>query len=183
MPSVHLTDFDESERADYLVVVASMIAAHGTVTSQDIFAVRELCMRYVLGPTARGRVMAAMSTPDREFEQIISHLAGSALKHSLLLDLATMGCLHDGRLEESEHTTLCHISKLLGIDEPQREAIIGLGRALSRAATDVSVETAIQAVNEAGVPTGAIGVAASLHGLGSDHEPARELMTTIQPKA
>ena len=88
--NLHLTDFNEAERTDYMMVVASMAGQDGAVTSEEIYAVRQLSLQFVLGPEARGKVMAATATPPENMDEIIDRLAQTDLRYSLLLDLAAM---------------------------------------------------------------------------------------------
>ena len=88
--NLQLTDFDESERTDYMMVVASMAGQDGAVTSEEIYAVRQLSIQFVLGPEARGRVMGATATPPENMDEILERLSKTDLRYSLLLDLAAM---------------------------------------------------------------------------------------------
>lgn len=44
------TLFNESERTDYLVMLAHMVGADGEITSEEIYALRKLSEEFVLGP-------------------------------------------------------------------------------------------------------------------------------------
>jgi len=76
-----------------MMVVASMAGQDGAVTSEEVFAVRQLSLHYLLGPDARGRVMAAAAIPPENLDGILERLSGTNLRYSLLLDLAGMAAV------------------------------------------------------------------------------------------
>src|SRR5688572_11101722 len=100
-----LAEFDESERTGYMMVVAYMAHVDGELTSEEVYALREMCFDFVLGPTARGKVMSASVMPREDLEKIISQLASSKLKYSLMADLYTVARA-DGKLHEAEEKEL-----------------------------------------------------------------------------
>jgi uncharacterized tellurite resistance protein B-like protein len=178
MPSLHLTDFNEAERADYMVVVASMSHAQGEATSEDLFALRELCMRYVLGPDARGRVLAATSTLPDHLENVVKHLAHTQLRYSLFLDVCTMA-YHHGSLGPAEEAEVLHIADLLHIKKEQADAIEDLAHLLTdqkKPHTHDEVEKAIASTESHGVPHGALAIAATLLGLHEEKAPIHQVL-------
>lgn len=185
MPTMHLSDFDEDERADYMVTVASLVAGHGQVTSQDIFTMRELCIRYVLGPRARGRVMAACSSPPHDLDDILGHLGRTPLKYSLILDLGTMGLIADGKLHSDDRAAVDHIADAMEVNKNQVEALLRLARVVSPAVKDDgdTVAAAIENAVKTGVPEGAIGLCATLYGLSVDSgTPAHEAYAAMRAR-
>ncbi|HEY4002613.1 MAG TPA: hypothetical protein VGO93_27315 [Candidatus Xenobia bacterium] len=183
--TMHLTDYNESERADYMVVVAAM-ASHGGLTSEELMVIRELCMRYVLGPDARGRVMAASNTPPHDLEHTIKHLGHTRLKHSLFVDICVMGFVH-GSPNPAALVEIQHIADLLGLSKPEVDAVEKLAALLSPAnqkpASEPQVEKALETIEQAGVPHGAIALSATLMSLHNDeHAPVKEALSARHAK-
>ena len=114
--NIHLTDFDESERADYMTVVASMAAVDGVISSEELLCLRELCKNFVLGPSARGQVLAAASSPPHDFEDIVRRLGHSSLRYSLLVDVAGMA-FRDDVITDEERKEYKRLSDLMGVSE------------------------------------------------------------------
>ncbi|MEW6283685.1 MAG: TerB family tellurite resistance protein, partial [Candidatus Eremiobacterota bacterium] len=123
MSNPHLADYNESERTDYMMVVASMAGADGDVSSEEIYAIRALSLHFVLGPEARGKVMAACTAGAEEMEDVIKRFADSKLKYSLLLDLANLAWA-DGELREPEEAEIRRLSGLLRVDAAQTRALL-----------------------------------------------------------
>lgn len=121
--NLHIMDFNESERTDYLMVVASMAGADGSVTSEEIFALRQLSLEFVLGPEARGRVMASTTTPLEQLDDTLGRLADSDLRYSLLLDVAAMAH-RDGQFSEAESSEYAGLSRRLGVSDKHSDAIL-----------------------------------------------------------
>lgn len=122
------TLFNESERTDYLVMMAHMVGADGEITSEEIYALRKLSEEFVLGPMNRGRVMAA-TTGASELGDVLSRLASTKLKYGLLLDLCLTG-YWDGKLTEDEVEEIQELAKGLEIEKAQVDACLTLAEQL-----------------------------------------------------
>lgn len=155
----YLTKFDEVERADYLVALAAMVAADGQVTSQELLCLRRLCERFVLGPSARGRVITA-TTMTGEIDRVLERLADSPLKHGLMLDLC-LTAYWDGVLDQSEREELAEFGGKLGLTAGQVEAVLSLAGDLAR---DRDHQTSLEQAVAAGVPRSGLAMAAALEG-------------------
>ena len=162
----HLTDYNESERTDYMIVVASMAGIDGAITSEEVFAIRELCMQFVLGPDARGKVMAAATTPPDDMEDILGRLAGSTLKYSLLLDLAAMA-YRDNKLTDSERTEYDRLASALQMPSDHATAILRFAETLFQPGyTPAKAAEEMQKLEQSGVPKAAVNLSASMMALG-----------------
>ncbi len=162
MSNPHLTDYNENERTDYMMVVASMAGADGDVTSEEVLAIRALSLHFVLGPEARGQVMASCTAGPEEMEAVIGRFAESRLKFSLLLDLANMAWA-DGALKEAEEAEIHRLGGLMHVDNKQIKAILSFAETLSKNPTQEQVEKALQGVEATGVARSALAVSATLY--------------------
>lgn len=176
MSNPHLTDYNESERTEYMMVVASMAGADGNVTTEEIYAIRALSLHFVLGPESRGRVMAACTASSQEMEQVIRGFADSALKYSLLLDLANMAWA-DGELKEAEEAEILRLGGLMQVESGQIKALLGFAETLSKNPDSKQVEAALKAVESAGIPHSALAVSATLYGQQSKYPAVSALFS------
>lgn len=176
MADQHLMDFNESDRADYMAVVASMAGSDGHVSSEEILALRELCKHFVLGPDARGRVMAATTPGTEAMETVLPRLAASGLRHSLVLDLCAMAW-RDGKLLETEESEIRRLAGQLGVDAAQVSAILHFSEALQKGGHP---EKCLDELEAAGVSRSALAVSATLYGMGqADVGGAREALKSL----
>ena len=151
------TLFNESERTDYLVMLAHMVGADGQVTSEEIYALRTLSNEFVLGPLNRGRVMAA-TTGSSDLTEVLARLSTTNLKYGLLLDLCLTG-YWDGKLTNDEVQALHELSKGLKVESAQVDACLKLAEELVQGG-----ETApsLDKLRELGVPREALAMACGL---------------------
>ena len=161
MADQHLSDYNESERADYMAVVASMAGADGNVSSEEILALRQLCRHFVLGPDARGRVMAATTPGTEDMEAVLQRLAGTALKHALTLDLYMMAW-RDGQLVQAEEAEIQRLAQRLEVNPQQ---VAGLAHFASSLRQGVNPEQALVLLESSGVPRSALALSATLYGM------------------
>ncbi|MBX3169451.1 MAG: TerB family tellurite resistance protein [Candidatus Eremiobacteraeota bacterium] len=155
--NLQLLDYNESERADYMMVVASMAGQDGAVTSEEVFAVRQLSLQYLLGPDARGRVMAAAAIPPENLDGILERLAETNLRYSLLLDLAGMA-YRDGVFTEAEAAEYNRLSQQLRVPENQSRAVLDFAGAVlnHKGKPDEHLAT----LEKAGIPGGVVSLSA-----------------------
>lgn len=153
----NLTSFDESERADYLVALAAMVASDGQVTSEELLCLRELCHNFVLGPTARGRVITATTAVD-EIDEVLARLGKTRLKHSLILDLC-LTAYWDGQLDQVERDELSAFGQKLGLESGQVAAVLALAEDIVH---ERDHKKSLQAALESGVPQDGLAMAAAL---------------------
>ncbi|MBS2036556.1 TerB family tellurite resistance protein [bacterium] len=164
--NLQLTDFNESDRADYMMVVASMAGQDGAVTSEEVYAVRQLSLQYVLGPDARGRVMAAAAIPPDNMDEVLERLSGTDLRYSLLLDLAGMA-YRDGVFTEAEAAEYDRLSRQLNVSSEQAKAILEFAaRVLNTGGKPVKLGDHTAILQKAGVPEGIVSLSAILMAAG-----------------
>ena len=162
----HLTDYNEWERTDYMMVVASMAGVDGKISSEEVFALRELCKTFVLGPDSRGQVMAAATTPPDDLEDIIKRLATSALKYSLLVDLAAMA-YRDSVLTDSEKAEYDRLATLLSVSPEHSGAILKFAESLfAPGYTPARASESLDKLDKTGVPRSAMSISATMMALG-----------------
>jgi hypothetical protein len=166
--NLQLTDFNESERADYMMVVASMAGQDGAITSEEVYAVRQLSLQYVLGPDARGRVMAATAIPPENMDEVLERLSGTDLRYSLLLDLAGMA-YRDGVFTEAEAAEYDRLSGQLKVSAAQSKAILDFAaRVLNTGGKPVKLADHIGILQQAGIPEGITSLSAILMAAGTN---------------
>lgn len=176
MADTHLIDFNESDRADYMAVVASMAGTDGHVSSEEILALRELCMHFVLGPDARGRVMAATVPGSEDLDAVLRRLSATDLRYSLMLDLCAMAW-RDGKLLEVEEAEIRRLAGVLGVDAPQVSALVHFAEALHKGGHP---ETSLAELEAAGVSRSALTLSATLYSMGQANVGgAREALKSL----
>ena len=124
-----LTNYNESERALYMTVLAHMAGVDGDLASEEIFALREMCIRYVLGPAARGNVMAATALSSEALGDVLDQLAGTDLKFSLMTDVCAMAHL-DGVVKPEEAAAIATIAGRLQVGDAQLKALDAFAKRL-----------------------------------------------------
>ncbi|MFN8609023.1 MAG: hypothetical protein U0931_15925 [Vulcanimicrobiota bacterium] len=160
--NLQLTDFNESERADYMMVVASMAGQDGAITSEEVYAVRQLSLQYVLGPDARGRVMAATAIPPENLDEVLERLSDTDLRYSLLLDLAGMA-YRDGVFTEAEAAEYERLSKQLKVTPEQAKAVLDFAtKVLTTGGKPVKLSDHTAILQKAGIPEGIVSLSAIL---------------------
>lgn len=164
--NIHLTDFDESERADYMTVVASMAAVDGVISSEELLCLRELCKNFVLGPSARGQVLAAASSPPHDFEDIVRRLGHSSLRYSLLVDVAGMA-FRDDVITDEERKEYKRLSDLMGVSEEHSKTLWEFAESqFSPGYTPAKAAESIEKLESKGVSRGCIRMSACMMALG-----------------
>lgn len=151
------TLFNESERTDYLVTLAHMVGADGEVTSEEIFALRELCNEFVLGPMNRGRVMAA-TTGSSDLTDVLARLSTTKLKYGLILDLCLTG-YWDGKLTEDEVSELHQLAEGLNV---QKEQVDGCLKLAGKLVAKEDFKAELDALDSVGVPRQALAMSCGL---------------------
>ncbi|MBM3464707.1 MAG: TerB family tellurite resistance protein [Armatimonadetes bacterium] len=173
MANQHLIDYNEADRADYMAVVASLAGADGDVSSEEIFALRELCKHFLLGPDARGRVMAATTPGAENLDEALARLAKTDLKDSLVLDVCAMAW-RDGKLVEAEEAEIRRLAGRLSVPNGHVEALMKLAEAIQKGAHPAD---ALPALEAAGVPRASVAVSATLYGMSkAGNEGAKEAL-------
>src|SRR5262249_52487513 len=89
----------ESERIDYLTVVASLVFADGVIDEREMVRLRSLCKALALSTPGEDAVVASASGPDRgQVEKILADIKqDNALCIALLTD-ALIIVFADGKL-------------------------------------------------------------------------------------
>jgi uncharacterized tellurite resistance protein B-like protein len=164
--NLHLTDFNEAERTDYMMVVASMAGQDGAVTSEEIFAVRQLCLQFVLGPEARGKVMAATATPPENMDEIVDRLAKTDLRYSLLLDLAAMA-YRDEKFSDEEAEEYNRLARQLDVDAQHSQAILQFASSLFEPGfTPAKAHEHLEKLSQDGIPRRVVSLSATMQAMG-----------------
>lgn len=153
-----LLNYNESERADYMMVVASMAGQDGAVTSEEVFAVRQLSLQYLLGPDARGRVMAATAIPPENMDQVLERLSSTDLRFSLLLDLAGMA-YRDGVFTDAEKTEYNRLSQQLHVPDAQSKAVLDFAEAVLQGKQG-KIADHVPTLEKAGIPADVVSLSA-----------------------
>ena len=162
----HLTEYNESDRCDYMMVVSSMAGIDGEVTSEEIYAIRELCLSFVLGPEARGKVMAASTTPPDDMDDILERLAHTSLRYSLLLDLGTMA-YKDHVLTAEELAEYNRLAGKLRVDDNHAKHVLKFAESLFQPGyTPAQAEANLEALEQNGIPRAAVTMSASMMAMG-----------------
>jgi uncharacterized tellurite resistance protein B-like protein len=169
-----LTAFPESERVDYLFVVASLARADGVVTDSEILHLTQFCRVVGISGANMGRVIGA--TEDADAQQIratISRLRESPLRFHLLSDLFYLA-FADGVFSPSEQSEISAIADALGVTPVQLAAIRNTFEAARKANESRGVSSTdwkalggevAAALASAGVPVAAVAASGTVVGL------------------
>lgn len=164
--NLHLTDFNEAERTDYMMVVASMAGQDGFVSPEEMFAVRQLSLQFVLGPEARGKVFAATTAPPADMDDILERLGATELRYSLLLDVAAMA-YRDEHFSEAEAEEYKRLSGKMGVDEKHSQAILQFASGLfTPGYTPAKSAEAMEKLEKEGIKRSAVALSATMQAMG-----------------
>lgn len=162
------------ERVDYMVVVAAVAAADGTVVAAEMGALRDKCKELGLDASEIGEVIAAAEQPDAvRVEEIATRLRGSSLRFTLVTDLIFMAYA-DGQFAASEWQDIVAIAAVLDINEGQVTALVKYAQAVREAASAEGVGKkdfkklggdVAATLASAGVPIAAVAAAGVVPGL------------------
>lgn len=169
-----LMEYPEVERVDYLCVVASIAAADGKVTDEEISHIREYCESTGIGEIGIGLIIAALENPEGvDIPTIVSRLAHTDLRFTLLTDMLFMAHA-DGIVCPIEQEEINKIAAMLTITHHQIEAINMYVEAVISAQHTRRSEAHWKEVGSeiagllasAGVPLGAVAIAGTVFGNG-----------------
>lgn len=159
-----LAAYNETDRARYMAVIARTANADGGMTSEEVYALQQMCTGYVLGPDARGYVMASTTMQQDAFDAVLARLAHTDLRYSLLVDLFAIARA-DGTVHASEEQEIARAAGALGVSGEHLEAIRTFSAVVHEAAggkAGPALETALEALVAAGVPRDGVAMSASL---------------------
>jgi len=115
-----MQDVPASERVDYLIVVASVVASDREVRESELRAVEELCQEAQISDSDRARVLAVAREHDRAV--MAASLArikeDVALRVRLLQDAITI-VFADGKLEPGESDVIDELGRALDVAPAQ----------------------------------------------------------------
>lgn len=113
----------ESERIDYLRVIASLVLADGVIDEREIVRLRALCSALAVSPAGEETVVAAASGSDRRnVERILANIKqDNGLSVALLTDALTIA-FADGKLERTETGCVAAFARALSI--PTAQAVL-----------------------------------------------------------
>ncbi len=169
-----LTDYPEVEKVDYLSIVASIAAADGKVTDDEITRIREFCEAIDIGEIGVGMIIAVVGDPSLiALEPILTRLAKSDLRFTLLTDMFFMAYA-DGVFAPGEEEEIRKIVALLDITQKQIDAINTYVEAVFSAQSSDQAKSDRKRLGSeiagilasAGVPLGAVAIAGTVFGDG-----------------
>lgn len=172
-----LRAYPEVERVDYLSVVASLAAADGTVTDDEVNRIREFCEHARIGDIGIGLIIAAIENPAViELDVVLPRLAQTELRFTLLLDMLALAHA-DGLCCADEQAEIQKIAAMLAITPAHMEAANRYVEAMMAASRNPSRRSGAEwqrvgaeiadALNAAGVPLRAVALAGAMMGTGA----------------
>lgn len=158
-----LAAYNETDRARYMAVIARIANVDGAMTSEEVYVLQQMCLGYVLGPDARGYVMASTTMDQDTLDAVLARIAGTDLRYSLLVDLCAMARA-DGTVHASEEEEIRHAAKALDVSDAHLTAIFAFSDILHKSGGKLSValERGLDELAAAGVPREALTMSASL---------------------
>lgn len=156
-------DIDESERADYLTVIASMAYADEDTDGRELERVRDLCETLQLSQENTERVIAVASgeqTPDTA--AIFERMRKSELRFAFMVDAIDIAYADD-EIVAAEAEELEALAARLGISDGQLAMLRRYVEARTNHETkDPEANRAVATgLASAGIPAAALGVAAA----------------------
>jgi uncharacterized tellurite resistance protein B-like protein len=154
-------DLEESERVDYLSVVASMAFADADADDRELERVRDMCKDLELSSESTEKVIAAAtSSHDDSIDEALDRLTCSDLRYALLIDAIDIAYADD-EVVESEAAELEALAERLGISHAQLVQLRRyVGARTDHDETDDGAnEQVAKGVAAAGVPAAALGIA------------------------
>jgi tellurite resistance protein len=117
-------DLSAPERVEYLMAVASLIAADDDVHPQEIEALRAICRELGISAVDQAKIVASAVTPDAaRVDAELARVRGRAdLSVSLLADAIAIAFAND-ELDAREAAVLARMADRLGIDVGRVELI------------------------------------------------------------
>lgn len=117
-------DLPESERVEYLLAVASLVAVDGATAHAPLADLRALCRESGLTTSDADRVLASAATPDLPRVDVeLAHVSRRPeLATSLLADAIAIAFSSD-QLAEAKGPALARMSERLGLGVAQAELI------------------------------------------------------------
>lgn len=169
-----LANYPEVERVDYLCIVASIAAADGKVTDDEITKIREFCNAIGIGEIGLGMIIAGVGDPSViEIEPTLTRLSKSDLRFTLLTDMLFMAYA-DGIFVPGEEEEILRIASMLNINQKQINAMNKYVEAVLSAQSPNRAKSNWKRLGSeiagvlasAGVPLGAVVLAGTVFGNG-----------------
>ena len=162
-----LTAYPEDEKIDYLSLVASIAAADGKITDDEISTLREFCDTIGIGEAGTGLIIAALEDPSMvDVQAILERLSHTDLKFTLLTDMLFMAHA-DGIVSPGEEEEISKIAAKLQIAKEQISAIERYVNAVLTAQQSSQADWKLKGSEIAGVlastgvPLGAVAISGS----------------------
>ena len=173
-----LATYPEDQKIDYLCLVASIAAADGTISNDEITTLRQFCESIAISSPGIGVIMSTIEdSSELDVRTTLVRLAQTDLKFRLLTDLLCMAYA-DGLVSPAEKEEISHIAGQLEISPKQIAALdsylqelfsvqpSGTARTMGKQVSKATVDT----LRRAGVPLNAITFSESL-----DHITTKDL--------
>ena len=115
-----MDDVPASERVDYLIVVASVVASDHDVSEAEIAALGEMCREAKLADADRDRVLAIARAHDRAvIDASLARIKGDVAVRVMLLQDAITIVFADGRLAPGESEIIEQLGEALDVAPAQ----------------------------------------------------------------
>lgn len=122
--SIHpLKNYPEDQKIDYLCLVASIAAADGVMSNDEISILREFCEHIGIGEPGIGVILGTIADLSvLDGQATLSRLAHTSLKFTLLTDMLCMAYA-DGRISPAEREEIHNLAAKLEISPEQIRAV------------------------------------------------------------
>ena len=167
-------ELPKAERVDYLVVMASLAAVDGEVSSPEIENLRRACKNLDLSGPETGQVLGAAEEPNAtEVRKILGRMSNGQSRFTLVTDMLFLAHA-DGNYCDRERAEIGQVAGQLDVNDEQVAAleryvaaVLKADRAKGASGADLKNlggEVAA-ALASTGVPIGAVAVSGSVFGL------------------
>lgn len=158
-----LAAYNETDRARYMAVIARIANVDGALTSEEVYVLQQMCLGYVLGPDARGYVMASTTMDQDALDAVLARIGDTDLRYSLLVDLCAMARA-DGTVHASEEEEIRRAAKVLHVSDEHLAVILELSRSVHEAGgakAGPAIESGLDKLAAAGIPRDALSMSAA----------------------
>jgi uncharacterized tellurite resistance protein B-like protein len=154
-------DLSETERIDYLIVVASMAQADGRISDTELLRLGQLCQHLGLSESGTERVLSAAGAPDRSaIGAILERLRDSALRFAVVVDAVDVAWA-DGRIDPAEAREVEALADRLGVTRSQVAMIQRYVAGRRNTATVDQTRELAAGLSATGIPIAALSLAAT----------------------
>lgn len=130
-----ITTKNEELRLQYLSLIGQMAKIDGKFDPTEKTLLEKMMTRFQLSEKYKKQILETETVSKCQIKRAFDELKENRLHHSFMLDLIAMATA-DGRILDSEHLMLSHISRLIGLRCDEFYNLINFAQATSKLSDD-----------------------------------------------